>query len=434
MKKVIILGAGVAGISTAVNLADKNISLKVFEASSKPGGRAMSLVDKKSGDIIDNGQHILIGAYKEFLKICQELGAMKYLKKMPMKVKFIFPDKSRVVLNPEILPGKLGMLAGLLNMNISWKSKKNALKFLIKLNISKDDYLGISSYDFLKKFKQTDELINILWEPLVVATLNASLRESDASLLAAVIRQGLLPGPKASRIYFPYYGFNKIYDLFNKYLKKHKAEIHFKSSVKELVIENGKAKGVILSNGETHYADYIISAMPAKRLKAVLGENLLPELRYINNYEYTPIVSLYLWYDREIMEEEFVALLETQAQWIFKYKNPDNKHQNIYSIVISNAENLLDFSSEEILNICLEEIERVLPIAKEAKLESWRLFRDKKATISPAPAIQFIRPHTKCSIENLYLAGDWTQTYLPATIEGAARSGKAAADEIMKLL
>ncbi len=438
-KNIIVIGAGIAGIAAAVKCAENGARVNVVESRAIPGGRSYSLADKTTGEIIDNGQHVLVGAYKNFLEIVDKLGNDEYLyKQKPLKVKFIEAGGQSYLLDTSKFPGKAGTLYGLMNFKgFSFHSKMNLLRFFININSKKVKPEGLNAADFLHRNRQGKDVIERFWEPLIIATLNSRPENAAATLLVEVLKRAFFAEPKDSRIFFPNKGLSALVDGFKEWMEERGGNVIYEDPVKDMIFENRRFAGVKLKSGRKIYGDACISAIPFEALSKMLPKDIFNKnFSKFTEIEHSTIISVYLWFDRDFLEDEFCALIGTNVQWVFNKRKLQNSSADIVekypghlALTISAADKLNDLNSQEILDLCLDDLRKTIPAIENAKLLHHRVIRNRRATILASPEVNALRPPVDTSVDNLYIAGDWTDTGLPATIEGAAQSGSEAAEE-----
>jgi squalene-associated FAD-dependent desaturase len=440
--RAIVIGGGIAGISCAMEFAKKNCEVILLESRNSLGGRFYSFQDKETGEEIDNGQHVLVGAYRNLLKVFKELDTDKYLSyQKALKVLFLDKDGKKSILDTSRFPGKLGLIYGFIRLSgFSLLSKISIINFLNRIKSDRISAVNQTVIELLTENKQQEKVIKRFWEPLVFATMNATLQNASAELFIAVIKGLLLNDIRDSSIIIPTVPFSKLINPFIEWLEKNGGKCQLIHSVKEIIIQNNKAIGVRLNSEEEIFADAIISAVPHESLNNILNFEIIgSHFQEIMNYSYSPIISIYLWFDKEIMVEDFVALLGTHIHWVFNRRRLVKSESQInetyhghIALTISAAIELINLSDSELIEICLSELRQVLPKARTANLKHHRIIKYKKATVLPTPEFTHNRPKSKTSIDNLYIAGDWTDTGLPATLEGAAVSGVMAAREVIQ--
>ncbi len=427
MKEVIIIGAGIAGISSAMFLIENGFKVTVIESKQHIGGRCFSFYDKTIGLEIDNGQHIFAGLYTNFFQLIKWLGSSNLFKyNKSLKIEFINKNTENFIFNCNVLPGKIGTLFGLFNLkSLSIKDKINIRKVVF----SKNNYYenDISILEFLQQKKQSKNCIKYFWEPIVLATLNTNIENSSTNLFLTVLDKFIFGKDKEKNLVFSTTNFNNIFSNFSKNLEKNNSKLILGKKVIELLAEQNKCYGIMLNDRHIIKADYIISTIPNNEIY-----KLIPSI--INNYfDYSTIISIYLLFDKIVMNKEFFCAIDTNIQWVFNKKIIDNNKQLLAITISAASKELENLSNNELIKIILEELNLLIPETKKAAICSYRILRDKKATILINNKNNKLRNSTKTNISNLFLAGTWTNTKLPATIEGAALSAKLAAEEIIKL-
>lgn len=425
-QKIIILGGGVSGISAAFYGIKRGFDVTLVEANSSLGGRINSRIDSKTLDSIDNGQHLLVGAYEVFLDILKNI---KTYEKIQIQNNFYvkyFDKSSTFNLEEKYLKGQIGLLFGLLVLNnLNLSEKISAIKFIlkIKLNLFKNNHQNL--LEILKTNNQSDELIRVLWEPMCLATLNTPINIADTSIFTNVLKQSFFAGGFASKMIIPKVGLSDLISPFEEHFIKHGGKLLNNHSVKDLVIEDNKIKKVILTKNQELEADYIISCLPYDRLNKLVALDI--------ELESSPIISAYLWYDEVFFDDELVAVLDKNIQWIFNKRKfgftaGEKDYPQYLSIVISDAVKLMELGNEEILSIITNEIDELFPLKKN--LLHHKIIKEKKATFLANSANQEKRRNIISPYDNLLIAGDWTDLTLPSTIETAAKSGKLAISRI----
>ncbi len=426
MKKCVVIGGGIAGLTSAVYLSKSGINVELIESSNKLGGRAYSFKDTATGSIIDNGQHILMGCYEETLKLFRLINAEDNLIYQDrLSIPFLNSNSKLYKLEATKLFYPLNLLMGLLNYNVlKFEDKVSVIVFFIKLAFSNKNKLkGLTVEEWLFRENQSENLRKSFWEIVCVGALNSSTKKASAELFASILKKMFLHGNEASTLIIPKLGLSETYcKPAEEFLLKNETSISFSENVLELVIQNNSVKKIITSKREIEDFDYLISAVPLPALKKFYTDNELAKI----NLENSCIVSIHIWLKENYLNEKFYGLIDSSVHWIFN-------HGDHITLVISDANYLVDKEKEEIYKICLEEIKKYASISEET-VKHYKVIKEKRATFIPTPETLTKRPGTKTKITNFFLAGDWTDTRLPATLEGAVISGKKAAGYIIKNL
>lgn len=434
----IVIGGGFAGIAAATELARHGKSVTLLESRPYLGGRARSFTDRETGDVIDNGQHLLMGCYTHTLALLDTLGTRELLSAQPrMRVDFVDADGSRHPFDTSRLPGKTGTALGLLLLSgLSIAEKLRAVRFalLVERNLVRP---GTSTVEeFLRHYQQSPRMIERFWEPIVLATLNAHPREASAILLAEVLRRAFFADARSSQLLFPAAGLSELLAPFPEWLQARRGAVYHQTA-ETLLIEENRIAGITTEAGVL-YTDTVISCIPPRALSRLLADqHLLVE----TDMQYSPIVSVYLWFDRAFLQERFFAMLGTTIQWIFNRRllcdasnDVRSKYPGHIALTISAADTIVNEPAEVIVQKCIAELHRAFPASRQATLLSSQVIKEKMATIRATPGLNSKRPGLATPFDNFFLAGDWTDTMLPATIEGACQSGVQAAGAALQRL
>ena len=420
MKKCVIIGGGLAGLSAAVFLADSGIQVEVIEASPKLGGRTYSLSNKSTSDIIDNGQHILMGCYKNTLDFIRLIKAENnfYFQKQ-LKVNFLKENFELFQLKANNLIYPFNLLSALLNYKaISFSNRIKLLKFFAILLLYPDDHLKkLTVYQWLKQENQTEELVKSFWEIISVGALNTNINKASAKIFSDILKKIFLGGNKASIIILPRFGLSESFCINSqKFIEERKGSISLLESVNEIIVRGEKIVSVKTNKREITGFDFVISAVPYIILKNILGKNE-SILRNIE-FSYSTIVSIHIWLRENKLSEDldFYGLIDSPVHWVFN-------HKSHLTLVISDANDLADIPKEKIFDMATLQLEKYLRISKD-NIISNQIIKEKRATFIPSNNILNQRPGPRTVLKNFYLAGDWINTGLPSTIESAVKSGR----------
>jgi squalene-associated FAD-dependent desaturase len=428
MAKSIIIGGGFAGLTSAVQLAKNKINVKLLEASPKLGGRAYSLPVPQHDDIIDNGQHILMGCYTEtfkFLEIIDSIDSLEFQKKL--KIDFVERGGRSFLLEAGSIFYPINLLSGILKYNaFAIRNRFRALSVILLLpftNTKKIESLTVK--DWLKKKKQNNSTITKLWEIIAIGTMNTSLDKASASMFADILKQIFLSGNKASALVLPYRDLSAIYcDQAKTFLEKNNCDVRTSETVTSLEFADEKITKIKTDKNIYEDFDYVISSIPPHALAKILPADFQSELNNIE-FEYSPILNIHIWLKDNPFTEKFCGLIDSKIHWIFN-------HEKHISLVTSSADELIDLTPEEIIKIACRELEEYFPLFNENLMIDYKIIKEKRATFIPSKENTKLRKQLPQSISNLFFAGDWTNTGLPSTIEGAVKSGFNSAESILK--
>ncbi|MBU3677996.1 MAG: FAD-dependent oxidoreductase [Candidatus Kapabacteria bacterium] len=426
--KAVVIGGGWAGIAAAMEAARRGWRVHLVEERPYLGGRARSFTDRTTGDVIDNGQHVMMGCYHQLLHIVHDLGTDHLLERQKaLRVAFVDESAGLDVLDASVLPGKLGMLLGLLRLRKLPLSARIAIvRLALKVLRTPNAGMGLTCHEFFHQVRQPGVAVQRFWEPLVLATLNAPVSDAPADLLSAVLRLAFFGTTNDAKLLIPTGGLSDLVAPFETWLAARGGTVRTSTSVDRVTIVDGRAAGVVLSDGSNIDVDVVISAVPQRALaRLMLASGIVADLP--EEPEMSPIVSAYLWYDRQWMSVDFAAAIGTTVQWVF---NKQRTTEGLVALTVSAASDIVRAPSEEIIRSCDVELQRLFAgTMGSAVLKHGVVIKEKLATPRFSPAAHGLRPTTDAlhtHVRNLFLAGDWTQTQLPATLEGAARSGVAA--------
>ncbi|MEM1060164.1 MAG: hydroxysqualene dehydroxylase HpnE [Verrucomicrobiota bacterium] len=440
-KRVLVLGAGMAGLAAAWELNRRGHDVTVLEARRLLGGRAHSFADPKSGQEIDNGQHILMGCYKETLKLIDDLGASeRLLRPEALDVPYLSKRGAHRLAAPEGWPAPLHLAVALLRFGeLDWNDRWAAVQLSVRLQLGQNPRGSETARDWLIRWKQTPNLVRAVWEPLCIAALNEPVETATATLFATVVRRALLGGAEDSKILIGRVGFSQLFPPeTRRLLEMCGGHLLTGAQVRRLDFDGDRLAGVETADGQRFEADHVVSTLPWKPLGALLPEDA-PLRQATAQLASSPIVSLHVWLDRPIMEGPFLGLLDSPVHWVFNRraidagapaapgKDPVLADAWCYSVVVSGARELMEMSSPEIEALALRELGRFLPEVHEARPLHRVVYKSADATFATTPEAEAWRPEPTTPWRNFWLAGDWTNTGLPATIEGAVLSGRRAA-------
>lgn len=438
--RVVIIGGGFAGLAAGVALAEAGYQVELFERRPALGGRAYSFIDQTSGEVIDNGQHLFMGCYHETFKFLRKLGTdhLVRLQSRP-RVDFLDSEARHTSLDCPNLPPPLHLLAGLMRMRgISLGEKLSTLRVGTALHAQGTRLkakLGQLTVDqWLNQCGQSQRMKDRFWDMLSIATLNLNPERAAAILLAKVLQQGFAGTRTDSCMVTASVGLSELYtEQARAFIENRGGRVKLRASVKRLLIERGRCIGVETASGEVVTADYYISAVPYFALAGLLPKELftIPYFAAWRDFESSPIVSINLWFDRPVTELGFVGLVKGRIHWLFNKDvifRRSSRDDHLVSCVISAAHSYRSATRKELITLAIEDLARFLPDVRQAKLLHSVVVKEQHATFCATVEAEQQRPDHRTPIENLLLAGDWTNTGLPATIEGAVLSGHRCAE------
>ena len=441
---VIIVGGGLSGLSAAVELSAIGRKVLLLEQRRHCGGRSYSFIDTVSGDCVDNGQHLMMGCYHATRRYLRLFGTEHLAFLQPgLRIEFLHPSQHHSNFICHTLPPPLHLLSGLLGFKaIPFKNRLEMLKVAGKIlytSPSKEKELDIYTVEeWLTKLGQSEISRKYLWDVVTIGTLNDHLQNVSALMLFRVLRAAFLGKTENSSFLIPRVGLS---DLFVnpavRFIETRGGEVRTGVGVESFTVDGDKIRSVQTSDGNELYAKSFISAVPWYAYNGIkLKEKKEDENKIFHS---SPMISIQLWLDREVTNFDFAALIETRIHWIFnkthllEEKKIGGIARQHLSLIISGAHKFIDLKKEQLVEIAMEDLRSVLPRAQNANVIHSLVIKEKRATFSPYPGLETSRPNAQTKYENLFLAGDWTATGYPATIEGAVMSGKKAAELVKRL-
>jgi squalene-associated FAD-dependent desaturase len=439
-RDVVVIGGGFAGLSAAVALAQVGFRVAVLESKPALGGRAYSFADPETGDFVDNGQHVLMGCYAETLKFLDRIGQTAQLVfHRNLAIEMLERDGRAGVLKTARLPGPLHMTAGLMRYGLLTPRERMSAMVagLRMLGMHRRDHarLARTTVDgVMDLLGQGERARRCLWYPLAIATLNEDPDLASAALLAEVLKRAFFSRRANSAFVYAKVGLSDLYCPASvRMIEAGGGLVETRARVDALELgADGRVSGVRLRDGRRLKASNFIATVPPAQLVRLLPEQAAagPFFAHLGEIEYSPIVCVHAWFDREVTRAPFVGFVGTTTQWLFNKRRifaENGARANGYlSFVISGARKLVDTGNEELLDQVTGDLNTMIAGAREARLIKALVLKEKQATMAPSPECDRLRPGLATPIDNLFLAGDWIQTGLPATIESAVKSGHAA--------
>jgi zeta-carotene desaturase len=437
---VVIIGGGLAGLAAGVALAEAGKRVCLLEQKPYLGGRARSFLDPTTGSVVDNGQHLFMGCYHSTIQFLKTLGTLDRVHFQPrLAVPFLDRDGRLTRLDCPDLPSPWHLLMGVLRSgSFSWKQKLEVLRLGKDLRTARQSSApidGESVTTWLARRGQSEGLQRNFWDLLCIGAMNEDPRIASAQLFERVLGLALFSSPADSRLGIARVGLSECYTAAAKaYIEARGGRVQTGCGVKQILIAEGACRGVELG-GEKLEGVPVISAVPWHHLAVVMPGELLrtePFFAAALALRPAPIISISLWFDAPITDLEFAGLRGTTIQWLFDKSRILSASDHYVSLVLSGAHEHVSRSKEELLAIALHELGDMLPAVRKAKLLHSLVIKERFATFSPSPEAEPLRPPARTPIRGLFLAGDWTATGLPATIEGAVQSGYTAARALLE--
>ncbi len=421
--KVAIIGGGLAGLAAASELSSHGINVTVFETAPQLGGRARSVHWK--GLILDNGQHILLGAYHQTLRLMKKIGlnAEEYLLRQSLNLNM----RNAIHLKScKSLPAPFNLLMGLLTCKgLNWSERSSAIRFLIQLkriNFKLDQDIPLN--ELLRRFEQPNNLIRHLWEPLCLAALNTPINAASSQIYLNVLKDSFNQKKTDSDLLLPRNDLSSLLaEPLADFIRAHQGEIKLNSHVKQLE----KINHDFSVNG-SNFTHVILAVAPFRlaEITESLGKIVATDL--VTKFTYEPIYTVYLQYPHDVkLPQVMIGLTQTMSQWVFD-RGQLNGQKGLLAVIISAKGEHQKLTHEALANQVIAELKTAFPNLPSPKWH--KVIAEKRATFACTANLK--RPQQKTTIQNLYLAGDYTEGNYPATIEGAVQSGLSAAQLILQ--
>ncbi|MCS7023443.1 MAG: hydroxysqualene dehydroxylase HpnE [Bryobacteraceae bacterium] len=419
--RVAIAGGGLAGMAAAAALGSAGFEVDLYEARSFLGGRAASYPLPNSGEAIDNCQHILLGCCTNLRDFYARLGVEGKVR-FDRTYYFLEPGGRRSQLRAAALPAPFHFLGSFIRLRFLSASDKlavaRALLAILRERNGRTDLDQITMLEWLKEKKQPPRAIDRFWRQILVSAVNEELDRMAACHGFQVFWLGFLTGSRNSEMGVPAVPLGELYCL-EAWKRLPQVRLHFRTPVEQIVVRDGRASVVVA--GAPQEADFVISALPLDKLRQVAP--LLP----LSELDCSPITGIHLWFDRPVTDLPHATLLDRTVQWFF------NRAGGRYLLlVVSASRSLLELSRAEIIELAIRELAEFLPAVRQASLERAHVVKEVRATFSASPQAESLRARPETLARNLFLAGDWTRTGWPATMEGAVRSGYLAAEAVAR--
>ncbi|HEX3941863.1 MAG TPA: hydroxysqualene dehydroxylase HpnE [Acidobacteriaceae bacterium] len=436
-RSVTVVGGGLAGISAACALAGAGYRVRLLERRPYLGGRASSYVHPGTGEVIDNCQHVLLGHCTNLIALYRRLGVSDAIRWFDA-IHLVEPGGRRSVLKPGILPAPLHSFPAFLRAPAFTAADKLALmrgmsEFLRGLPPDSDENFA----HWLARRHQTRGAVEHFWKPILISALNEDLDRISVKYAGQVIRMSLLESPAAGRMGVPSIPLSELYAHAAGYIEERGGQVLLRTSAEGFSqFEDGQ--WTVATPGGSYSSDAVIFALAFEgmsRLLPMLPQN--PGAAHLSSsltaFEHSPITGIHLWFDREITDLEHAMLLDRTIQWMFHKSHLQPRTRSAQGgsyveLVVSASKSLVERERQEIIDLAVAELGEFFPAVRQARLVKAAVVKEVRATYSVRPQLDPLRPAAVSPWPGIFLAGDWTMTNWPATMEGAVRSGCLAAE------
>ncbi|MFE1251496.1 hydroxysqualene dehydroxylase HpnE [Streptomyces sp. NPDC058735] len=441
-RHTVVVGGGLAGVTAALALADAGVRVTLLEGRPRLGGLAFSF---RRGDLtVDNGQHVYLRcctAYRWFLDRIEGAALAPLQDRLDVPVVDVARPEGRRLgrLRRDALPVPLHLgrsLATYPHLSLAERARVGRAALALKGLDPADPALDARDFgSWLTAHGQSARAVEALWDLVGVATLNAVAGDTSLALAAMVFRTGLLSAPGAADIGWARVPLGDLHDrLARKALDAEGVRTEVRTRVTD-VRRSADGGWSVEVPGETLRADAVVLAVPQREAHDLLPAGALDAPERLLEIGTAPILNVHVVYDRTVLARPFVTALGSPLQWVFDRTEASGLRTGQYLAVSqSAAQDEIDEPVAVLRERYLPELERLLPLARDARVKDFFVTRERTATFAPTPGVGRLRPGARTKAPGLYLAGAWTATGWPATMESAVRSGVSAADAVLGAL
>jgi len=445
-RSIVVVGAGVAGLNAAASLAMNGAQVTVLERRPYVGGRAYSYPHPALDEVVDS-QHVLVGCCANLIDFCDSAGLAEKIRWYDRQTYLEPADANHGVRSSSIgisaLPAPLHYAGSFLTASMLGIADKLAIARGLLGFVRGDSGRDAESVaQWYRRTGQTERAVRHLWEPLIIATLNDSAENCSMKYAGKVFYELLLKDDTGGRLGIPTVPLSEFYAAGADLVRSHGGRVELRSSVEQLT-QQPDGRWALTSGTANWVADDVILALPFEQTQRLIsgmslldagGENVRAELlAKMEHFTHSPFISILLWFDRQITDLDHAWLLDSTIQWFFhksRIRGYSPEQGSYVELVIAGSRTELPMTREQILTPALAELDRFFPDVARATLLKSGILKEARATFSVTPGLDAFRPSQRTDHPGLYLAGDWTATDWPSTMEGAARSGRLAAGEV----
>ncbi len=436
---VAIAGGGLAGLAAGCALSSAGFQVTLFERRPYLGGRASSYQHPGTGEIVDNCQHVLLGC-------CTNLIDFYCRTRVENKIRwydtltFLEPGGRASKIGASGLPAPLHTTPAFLAAHcLRFRDKLAISRAMLALARPVAGDSGEAFLEWLQRHGQTHRAIERFWQPILVSALNEDVDQVSVPYAAQVIRESFLKSATAGRVGIPMVPLSELYGAAGDYIQARAGRVDYRAGIESFQSEGDRVR--VVSNGQESAFDCLVLAVPFDVLARILpdsGESAALS-KLLGNLKTSPITGIHLWFDRNISDLDHAVLLDRTIQWMFHKsrliharEKSENGGGSYVELVVSSSKSLVEKSKTEIVELAVRELGEFFPTVREAKLVKSTVIKEVNATFSPAPGVDQFRPRAETSWPRVFLAGDWTATGWPATMEGAVRGGYLAAEALAR--
>lgn len=442
VKPVVVVGGGLSGLAAAVGLAASGIPVVLCEQRFAAGGRAFSLRDAATGDIIDNGQHVLIAAYARTMNFLSTIGTREHLAVQPVPLlRFHHPRRGFCSFRMAAMPSPLNLLGGIVMTDLlDAGDRLRLLRAGARLKSFDSSSPGPVAFMTIEQWLdgagQSEEARRSFWEPLAIAIMNERIGIASAKVFLHSLRAAFLGSSAGGALALPTVGLSDLYvNAAVRFIEGKGGRVRVGARVSRLTTRGEIIGPVRLEGGEEIDCSAVILAVPPHKLPGLLPSH--PATDRLRDsaaaVPSSPIVSMHLWFPVDFMPMASLGIIGKRIQWLFNRRmiGREEGEGGHVSAVISAARAFVGWTNDQLIRAACEDLRAVFGPTVGAPGHAV-VFREKLATFSCTPAVEAARPGPGTFFRNLFLAGDWTATGFPSTIEGAIVSGERCVDLVRR--
>jgi squalene-associated FAD-dependent desaturase len=433
---VLIIGGGLAGLATATALAPHGLRVTLVESKARLGGRAGSFQDPATGQLVDACQHVSMGCCTNLAHFCRTVGIGHLLE--PQKcLYFMTPDRRVSRFRADAWPAPLHLLRSFASAHYLTPAEKLRVAWGLSRLQHAGDFDDPPFQDWLARNRQTRRTVERFWGLVLVSALNETPDRVGLRYARKVFVDGFLTHRRGFEVEVPSVPLGRLYgqELID-WLDTHNVDLLMLRAARRLDVQAGRIARLEMRQGDSLAADWYVSAVPFDRLLDLLPGAVAdadPYFANLRKLETSPITSVHVWFDRSATPLPHVVLIDSDLQWVFN-RGETSPGEFYLQVVVSAARQFHGFGRDEIERRTVAELRRLFPPLAGATLRRARVVTDHAATFSAVPGVDRWRPLPSTPLPNLFVAGDWTRTGWPATMESAVRSGYLAAEALLERL
>lgn len=442
-RRVAVVGAGVAGLAAACALAQDGYAVELFERRPYVGGRASSYLHPGVDEVIDNCQHIILGCCTHIRDLLRRAGAEATMH-WSSGITFLEPGGRQSKLKPSPLPAPLHSTPSFLTAKaLGFRDKlaiARAISVFLRGSHREEDQQNFA--DWLRRTGQTPRAIEHFWKPVLFSALNEDPDRISLRYAAKVFREAFLFSAEAGWMGVPRVPLSEMYGQVAGAIERAGGKIHLRSAVEGLCHDGGSTRWRLRVADHVEVFHAVVLALSFEGLQKLLPAlpDEAPRARLeglLTKFSHSPLTGIHLWFDREITDLDHAVLLDTTVQWLFNASRLQPQRESarngyLVELVVSASKSLVAMERQAIIDLALRELALFFPRMQEARLLKAAVVKEVLATYSIVPGLDAARPTAESGWPGLILAGDWTATGWPSTMESAARSGYLAAEAVSR--